>query len=145
MSDANPLASPLSRTVFGVHGEALGLRQQRLQTIASNLANADTPHYLARDIDFASALRAATAPAPAAPGSAGAGPAQSAPGHLPGLSALAQQFQVYRVPTQPSLDGNTVDANVEHAAFARAAMEYRASLGFIQGRLGTLRTAITGE
>lgn len=131
--------STLSQAIFGVHAEALSLRQERMQTIASNLANADTPHYQARDIDFSIALRAATQDVPSG------GMQRTAAAHMNSLPELARQHQVYRTSTQPSLDGNTVDANTEHAAFARAALEYRASLGFVESRIHTLLTAITGE
>lgn len=124
----------LSNGIFGIHGEALALRQQRLELIASNLANADTPHYLARDIDFSAALKAATENPKTAPTETGKE-----------SSAAFRRHEVYRLPTQPSLDGNTVDAQNEEASFARAAVEYRATLGFVQGKLNTLRTAITGE
>ena len=131
--------SKASRDMFGVHADALALRQERMQVIASNLANADTPNYQARDIDFSAALHAATQ------GAAKEMVNRTAPGHLPAMAELASMHAVYRVPTQPSLDGNTVDTNTEHAAFARAAVEYRASLEFVQDRARTLLTALTGQ
>ncbi|MCG6117719.1 MAG: flagellar basal body rod protein FlgB [Aquimonas sp.] len=126
-------------TMFGIHGHSIGLRQERLKLLASNLANVDTPGYKARDLDFQTQLRRAIGEA--APGA----PARTQPGHLgattePGLDGL-----VYRLPLQPSLDGNTVDAEYEQATFARAALEYRASLNFIDGRVRRLLTAITGS
>lgn len=136
MVDSVSPAPGLSRAVFGIHGEALRLRQERLQVIASNLANADTPHFQARDLDFNAALRAALANGESA---------ADAGGRMATPPAAPDAHLVYRLATQPSLDGNTVDANVENAAFARAAVEYRATLSFVQGRLATLRTAITGE
>ncbi len=122
----------LSTQLFGVHAAALGLREARLNLIASNLANADTPNYQARDLDFSRALEAATAQT----------------GITEGLGKSTDpvtEATVYRVPLQPSLDGNTVDADYEHASFARAALEYRASLSFVEGRVRSLMTAITGE
>ena len=116
MSDATDL--------FGLHAAALPLREQRLKLLAANLANADTPHYKAVDIDFATALRRAAA--------GGAEAALPAP-------------VLWRVPTQPSLDGNTVETDVEQAAFGRAALEYRVSLSLLEGRIRSLLTAITGQ
>jgi flagellar basal-body rod protein FlgB len=132
MSD--PTSSP-----FGIHAAALSLREQRLQLLASNMANADTPNYKARDIDFESALKQAIGEQ--VPGT----PLKTDPAHLGGSPKVAEDGLVYRVPTQPSLDGNTVDAEYEKAAFARAALEYRASLSFIDGRVRKLMTAITGS
>jgi len=128
-------------SLFGVHAAALGLREARMNVLASNLANVDTPNYKARDIDFARALADATAAAE--PQSK---LATSDAGHI----ALANgtdtsSANVYRIPLQPSLDGNTVDGEYEHAAFARGALEYRASLSFVDARAKMLMTAITGQ
>jgi flagellar basal-body rod protein FlgB len=128
--------------MFGVHAEALALRSRRLELIASNIANADTPGYKARDLDFKAALSAAMAQA--YPGAPRATHAQ----HLPGVAAPAGapgDPTFYRTPLQPSLDGNTVDAQQEHAAFAQAALEYQASLLFAERRVRSLLGAITGE
>jgi len=131
--------SGFNHILFGVHADALSLRQQRMQMIASNLANSDTPHYQARDIDFAGALQEATR------GSSSAGLARTADAHLDGTDSLSVKHQTFRVSTQASLDGNTVDTDRESASFARAALEYRASLGFVEERVRTLLTAITGQ
>lgn len=131
--------SSITQTLFGVHADALSLRQDRMRMIASNLANSDTPHYQARDIDFASALQDATQ------NSSPTGLSRSSDSHLDGTRTIAAKHEVYRVPTQTSLDGNTVDTNTETASFARASLEYRASLGFVQERISTLLTAITGQ
>lgn len=138
---AGPVGAPPG-DLFGIHAEALALRSQRLELIASNIANADTPGFKARDLDFQAALAAAQS---------GAAPERLAAtdaAHLPAGAAVAGApggLAVYRTPTQPSLDGNTVDAQREHAAFAQAALEYQASLQFVEGRVRTLMTAITGE
>lgn len=131
--------SDAAKTLFGVHAAALGLRAERLNLISANIANADTPGYRAQDLDFASALRAATGgPDPTALKA-------TAQGHVGGTRAAIESARVFRTPTQPSLDGNTVDAQAEHAAFARAALEYRASLSFFDSRVRSLLTAITGQ
>ncbi|MDP3858036.1 MAG: flagellar basal body rod protein FlgB [Stagnimonas sp.] len=129
----------MSDPLFGVHATALSLGRQRMDVLASNLANADTPRYLAKDIDFERALAAQTAVADA-------GRLQtSSPLHLATAAEGGGPEQVWRTPLQPSADGNTVDAQVEQAAFADAAMRYQASLNFLDGRVRSLLTAITGQ
>lgn len=132
-------------THLGVHAKALGLREQRTELLARNLANADTPGYKARDLDFRAALASAE-------GSAHAGTLQATqPGHIgaPDSAALApgstEAFLKYRTPLAPSLDGNTVDAQLEQAAFADNAVRYQATLSFISSKFRSLMTAITGE
>ncbi len=124
---------------FGIHTRALELWQRRSEVLANNLANVDTPDFKARDVDFRAALAAATGTTGAAPVTLQA----TAPGHIananPADGALA-----WRVPTQPSMDGNTVDEQVEQAAFAANSMHYQASLSFITAQIRMLRTAITG-
>ncbi len=117
---------------LGIHGAALALREQRLQLLASNLANADTPGFQAQDLDFTKALQAATA---GSANVAGADP----------IGAAALQARYARPGAQPSLDGNTVDTAREQAAFAQAALEYRASLSFVESKVKAMLTAITGE
>jgi flagellar basal-body rod protein FlgB len=128
-------------TYLGVHAEALKVRGQRTEVLARNLANADTPGYQARDLDFRAALAAAGgADAPVAMratnahhiGAADAG--ESASPHLK-----------YRVPLAPSLDGNTVDVQMEQAAFAENAVRFQATLSFLSARFRGLLTAITGQ
>jgi flagellar basal-body rod protein FlgB len=129
-------------SLFGVHAAALGLREARLDVLASNLANADTPNYQARDIDFAQALNDATNAANVKKESSADGKTSTTISTESDPTAAALR---YRIPLQPSLDGNTVDSDYEHAAFARAALEYKASLQFITNRAHTLMTAITGS
>ncbi|HEX4481952.1 MAG TPA: flagellar basal body rod protein FlgB [Rudaea sp.] len=131
-----------SNNLFGIHAAALGLREARLDVLASNLANADTPNYQARDIDFAQALTDATNAANVTKQSTDDGKTSVTISTQPDPTAAALK---YRIPLQPSLDGNTVDSDYEHAAFARAALEYKASLQFITSRAHTLMTAITGS
>jgi flagellar basal-body rod protein FlgB len=124
--------------LFGMHTGAMALWQRRTEVRASNLANADTPGYLARDVDFRKALAAA--------GGTGNGNlplAAPTPGQLDPV-AQARDTLAYRVPTQPSMDGNTVDAQVEQAAFAANSVHYQASMAFITAQIRMLRTAITG-
>lgn len=112
--------------LFGVHGAALALRSQRLSMLASNIANAATPNYKARDIDFAAALKEAT------DGKSGVD------------TAVNDQLR-YRVPVQPSMDGNTVELATEQTAFAENAVQYKTTLSFLEGRIATVMTAIRGE
>lgn len=116
---------------LGIHGTALALREQRLQLLASNLANADTPGFQAQDLDFQSALRAALSPA------GGEG--------VDALDAAAEGARYARPGVQPSLDGNTVDTQREQATFAQAALEYQASMRFVESKVRTMLTAITGQ
>ena len=112
---------PNSDSLFGIHATALQLREQRMSLLASNIANAATPGYKARDLDFGTALKAAEQ------------------GRDPG-SAIR-----FRVPVQSSLDGNTVELSTEQTAFAENALAYRASLSFLQSRVATLSRALKGE
>ncbi|HEY5803458.1 MAG TPA: flagellar basal body rod protein FlgB [Lysobacter sp.] len=116
---------------LGIHGTALALREQRLQLLAANIANADTPHYQAQDLDFNGALQAALQPAAAAGGDA--------------IGAAASSARYTRASSQPSLDGNTVDGDRENAAFAQASLEYRASMSFVESKVRSMLTAITGQ
>jgi flagellar basal-body rod protein FlgB len=132
-------------TYLGVHAQALKVREQRTELLARNLANADTPGYKARDIDFRAALEAHST-ATGVPGTLRATQATHIGG---GDSALAPDstsaFLRYRTPLAPSLDGNTVDAQLEQAAFADNAVRYQATLQFLSSKFRSLMTAITGQ
>jgi flagellar basal-body rod protein FlgB len=121
--------------------EALLLRSERQRVIASNIANADTPGYQARDMDFATALREATgASQPASALSA------TRAGHLsPAAGARGEAGLKYATPSQTNLDSNTVDMDRERAAFADNAVHYEATLRFINGSVRTMLSAITGQ
>lgn len=124
------MASPDS-SFLGIHGTALALREQRLQLLAANIANADTPGFRAQDLDFTRALTAAMAPGAGIGGDRIDGAAQAARFDAPS--------------SQPSLDGNTVDGERAKAAFAQASMEYQASMRFVESKVRTMLTAITGQ
>lgn len=127
---------PTSDNLFGIHTQALDLWQRRSEVLANNLANADTPGYLARDVDFHKVLSAAS-------GSPDRLPLQtSSPGQI-GTAGQAADGLAYRVPTQPSMDGNTVDEQAEQSAFAANGVHYQASLSFITAQIHMLRTAIS--
>lgn len=113
-------------SIFGVHGAALEVRSRRMGLLASNIANASTPGFKARDIDFRAALSAAERPG--------------------GLSARGLDGALrFRVPTQPSLDGNTVELSTEQTAFAENAVQYQTTLSFLNGRIATLTRALRGD
>ena len=123
---------------LGIHVQALEMRAYRAQLLAKNIANADTPNYKAVDVDFKAALSKAQS------------------GDLPLTVTSSNQIQadasqsskykvMYRVPLQPSLDGNTVDTQVEQAEFTRNAIQHQASLMFLDGRIKGILTAIKGQ
>lgn len=115
----------MSERLFGIHGAALELRSQRMAVLTANLANAATPGFKARDLDFAAALAARMG---------GADTGQAVAGSLR-----------YRVPLTAAADGNTVDLAEEQMAFAENAVAYSATLSFLQGRADTLKRALKGE
>lgn len=134
---------PLNLDAYlGVHQDALKLYAQRTSVLANNIANADTPNYKAQDIDFRAVL-AGTAGA-----NANALPLRTTNGaHVAGTAAgagMAAHLK-YRVPLAPSLDGNTVDVQMEQAAFADNSVRYQAALSFLSGKFKDLITAITGQ
>ncbi len=130
-------------SIFGIHESALLLHGQRMGVLVSNLANADTPNYKARDIDFGAALANAGA-------NAGDGVGlpmqltQAAHIGLDGGELPAGELK-YRNPYQSSLDGNTVEMPVEQAAFSEGSVRYQASLNFINHKIAALQYAIAGQ
>ena len=123
--------------VFGLSSKALELWQNRSEVLASNIANADTPNYQARDIDFRQALQQASGE------SSDLQLSTPSEGQIDATSQSTEQLK-YRVPLQPSMDGNTVDTQVEQASFASNMVHYQASLSFINSTIQTLRLAING-
>ena len=113
--------------LFGIHGTALQIRSQRLAMLASNIANAATPGYKARDIDFAKALDSATG------------------ANATSVADATSGAMGYRVPVEASLDGNTVELPVEQTQFASNAIAYRTTLSFLQARVDTVVQALKGE
>ena len=116
---------------------ALGISARRNELLSSNIANADTPNYKARDLDFGQALKSARQQS--------IGLTTTSDLHKQAWGMTKQgAHTMYRVPTQPSLDGNTVSTDVEQAQFAENALHYRVSLAFLDGSIRTLRMAIKG-
>jgi flagellar basal-body rod protein FlgB len=125
--------------IFGIHEQALMVQGQRMGVLAGNLANADTPGFKARDIDFAAVLSQSqddtVLPLAATDGA-----------HITLSSAGSPTADVkYRNPYQASLDGNTVEMPVEQAAFSENNVRYQASLNFINLRISELQLAINGQ
>ena len=125
---------------LGVHAEALKVQTQRMDVLANNLANVDTPGYKARDIDFRAALAAAGSPQ-------GGVTLRTTDAKDIAISPTAEAGTAlkYRIPLAPALDGNTVDSQQEQAAFADNTVHYQATLTFLSMRLRNLMTAITGQ
>jgi flagellar basal-body rod protein FlgB len=113
--------------LFGIHGAALQIRSQRMAMLASNIANAGTPGFKARDIDFTKALDSATGD------------------NASTVSDATSSAMGYRVPVQTSLDGNTVELPVEQTQFAENAVAYKTTLQFLQGRVDTVMQALKGD
>jgi flagellar basal-body rod protein FlgB len=120
------------------HARALGLRAERQQLIASNIANADTPGYHARDFDFSCALREAVG----AQAAGGAALTTHAAHIAPAAGATAQPNLLYALPSQTNLDRNTVDLDRERAAFADNTVKYEATLRFINSGVRTMLDAM---
>lgn len=132
-----------------LHANALLVRAERQRAIASNIANADTPGYVAQDINFKQALAAITKAGSPASASTDAMP-QAHPAHIPvgqarTAESLGRNGKAYTVQTQAALDNNTVDLDRERANFVDNAVRYESTLRFINGYSRTILSAITGQ
>ena len=130
-------------SALGIHQQALSLRTTRTEMLASNIANADTPGYKAIDIDFKSALQASVDKQHQFQSTTSLRTTNAR--HIPLDTAQANVETLYRVPNQSSLDGNTVDEQLEKSAFAENALRYQASLEFIGGKFKGMIAALKGE
>lgn len=122
------------------NAQALVLRSERQRLIASNIANADTPGYVARDFNFAQALREATSNAEGP----GASQAKAGDYGMDATTARVERNLLYAMPSQTNLDRNTVDMDRERAAFAENTIKYESTLRFITGQVKTMMDAIKG-
>lgn len=127
----------LLSTALGVHEKALRVRGERMELLARNIANGDTPHFKSRELDFKAVMTEV----------------------LPGetmASTHATHFAFadesgdddglrYRVPFNVSMDGNTVEMSVEQAKYGKAAGDYQATLSFLENRVGSIRKALRGD
>jgi len=123
---------------LGIHPQALALRERRGEVLASNLANADTPNYKARDLDFHSVLKKEM------PANSGLLETTHS-GHLQTSNELLGAQLLFRNPHQASLDGNSVEAHIEQGKYAENSVQYQASLTFLNGKFSGLMSAIRGE
>ncbi len=122
---------------LGIHEKALRVRNQRMELLARNIANDDTPHFKARELDFKAVM------------------AEFKPGDNMNTThsthfAFADEREEddglrYRVPFNASLDGNTVELSVEQAKYGKAAADYQATLTFLENRVSSIRKALRGE
>lgn len=120
--------------IFGIHPSALEYRARRSEVLAQNLANAETPNYKARDLDFKQALASA----------GGSKLEKTHARHLDASASSASELQ-YRVPLHPSLDGNTVTEEIEKAEFADNAVRYQASLMFLNRKISGIKSALSDQ
>jgi len=121
---------------LGIHPQALALREKRGELLAANLANADTPGYKARDLNFETVFKQNLQLSQSME--------RTHAKHLP-TQSLMQAHTMYRNPNQASLDGNTVETNVEQAKYAENAVQYQASLQFLNNKLSGLMLALRGQ
>ncbi len=124
---------------LGIHEQALLARSYRAEVLANNLANADTPGYKARDVDFRAMLDDATRSRQEEPME------RTHPNHMDISGQATGRELLYRVPHQPSLDGNTVNAQQEQSRYMRNAMEFQASFQFLDSKFSGLKKAISGQ
>lgn len=122
---------------LGIHEKALYVRTKRAEVLANNLVNADTPNFKARDIDFKSILNGEISSIPTMK--------STHSGHIAPSSLSFQPQLLYRTPLQPSLDGNTVEEQVELSRFAQNNMDFQASFQFLNSKFKGLKNAIKGE
>jgi flagellar basal-body rod protein FlgB len=120
---------------LGVHAQALGLRSKRMEVLARNIANADTPHFKAKDIDFRSVLKQTREDALQTTSNMHmALPMEESPGG-----------EKFRIPFNAAFDGNTVELNVEQAKFGQIAADYQATLNILENRVSGIRRALRGD
>ena len=123
--------------VLGISPQVLALRAQRMNLLSSNIANADTTGFKARDIDFAAALRQAE--------QTQGGFERAHAAHIGLSGSVEQPDALYRVPAEVSPDGNSVDPTMEHQAFMENALRYQASLQLLDSRIKGIKNAIKGD
>ncbi len=124
---------------LGVHQYALEARVKRAEVLANNLANADTPGFKARDVNFQAMMRRAEQAV------SGLGMNKTNEAHMDTTSDGSGSDLLYRTPYQPSVDGNTVDTQQEQARFMRNAMDYQASFQFLSSKFADLTKALKGD
>ena len=122
-------------SAFGIHEQALKVRSQRMEVLARNIANADTPNFKAQDLDFKAMLKEVKKDYLTA----------THDKHFAAVADAPDNGMRYRTPFNSSFDGNTVEISVEQAPFGKAAGDYQATLQFLENRIGGIRKALKGE
>jgi len=123
-------------SIFGIHAQALGLRQERLTVLSENIANAETPFYKSKDLDFKAAMSASSRQLVSLK--------QTNDGHIE-TKNVAGNYEVFRNPINISSDGNTVELHNQQMAFGKESGRYLATLQFIENRVGGIRRALRGD
>jgi flagellar basal-body rod protein FlgB len=135
MASVNGNVKAMLEKLYGIHESALALKARRMEVLSTNIANADTPGFKAKDIDFQSVLS----------WQLGKGALETThQSHLASPHEL-DGGRVFTIPYNPSVDGNTVEIGLEQSKFGKAAMEYQATLDFLQGRVQAYKRALKGE
>ena len=120
---------------LGIHAQALGLRSKRMEVLARNIANADTPHFKAKDIDFRSVLKQSQESTLNTTSNQHMGmPMEESPGG-----------EKFRIPFNAAFDGNTVEMNIEQAKFGQVAADYQTTLNILENRVSGIRRALRGD
>lgn len=127
----------LLNQALGVHEQALQVKSRRMELLAQNIANADTPNFKARDIDF-KAVMGAVQQQDSSMKATHSG--HAAMGEAPYADGIR-----FRTPFNTSFDGNTVEMSVEHAQYGKAAADYQATLSFLENRVSSVRKALRGD
>ena len=123
-------------SIFGIHEQALELRQKRMTLLSENIANAETPNYKSKDLDFKAAMSASQQKL--------VDLQKTNQGHIEATNA-AGNFEVFRSPTNVSADGNTVELHHQQMEFGKESGRFLATVQFIENRVGGIRRALRGE
>ena len=122
-------------TALSTHAQSLTARSQRVEVLAQNIANADTPNFKARDVDFKQVFKNTLEDS-----------MKTTHGkHMALAVDESADGMMYRIPFNTAFDGNTVELNIEQAQYGKAAAEYQATVNFLQDEIGGLRKALRGE
>ena len=124
------------KNALGLHPDALNVRSKRSEILANNLANSDTPGYKARDLDFKGILKGEYE------NRQRMDLARTSQRHIPAAAIVMDQSLKFRTPHQPSIDGNTVETNIEQAEFAKNSMDFQSSFTFLDSRFKGLMKAM---
>ena len=127
----------LLNQALGMHEQALQVKSRRLEVLAQNIANADTPHYKARDIDFKAVMSETQQQNSAMKATSS--------GHFSTGQGIDADGMRFRTPFNTSFDGNTVEMSVEQAQYGKAAADYQATLNFLENRVSGIRKALRGD